>query len=192
MIERRTFARALAVGLTLFVFTLGCSKKDAGDSNAEGQKGPSAKEISLSGAGATFPFPLYSKWMSEYNKLHPNVQINYQSIGSGGGIRQITSGNRDFGATDAPMSEADEKKAPSKILHVPTTIGSVVVAYNVPSVASGLKLDGALVADIFLGKVKKWNDARIAQLNEGVKLPDLDISVVNRSDGSGTTAVFTD
>lgn len=188
MIHRRAFPFLLLVAG--FFFATACKKSEEGSPGET--KGSGSSEISLSGAGATFPFPLYSKWMSEYNKLHPNIRINYQSIGSGGGIRQITSGTVDFGATDAPMSEADEKKAPKKILHVPTTIGAVVVAYNLPGMSAKLKLDGALIADLFLGQVTKWNDPRIAALNEGVTLPDLAVTVVNRSDGSGTTAVFTD
>lgn len=190
--NRRKLMQTLAGGLALLVMGFsgltGCSKKEG----TESASGTGPQEISLSGAGATFPFPLYSKWMSEYNKIHPNIRINYQSIGSGGGIRQITSGTVDFGATDTPMTESDESKAPRKLHHIPTTIGAVVVAYNIPGVTAALRLDGALLADIFLGKVTKWNDARITSLNEGVALPDLNISVVNRSDGSGTTAVFTD
>lgn len=191
MLNRRTFQRILTLGCVLAIPLLaGCGKKDQGGAES-GSKPEVAKDIALSGAGATFPFPLYSKWMSEYNKLHPEVKINYQSIGSGGGIRQITSGTVDFGASDAPMSEADLKKAPRPLLHIPTTIGAVVVGYNVPGVADGLQLDADVVADIFLGTVKKWDDARIVAANPGVKLPSTDISVVARSDGSGTTAVFT-
>src|SRR5690606_15966767 len=132
------------------------------------------------------------KWMAEYNKLNPHVRINYQSIGSGGGIRQVIKQTVDFGATDAPMSEDEAKKAPSTLHHIPTTIGAVVIAYNVPGVTEKLKLDADVVVDIFLGKIKKWNDARIQASNEGVSLPDQDIAIVHRSDGSGTTAVFTD
>ncbi len=180
MIARRIFS--LGVMCSLLV-AAGCGRKDA--------SGGADREVSLNGAGATFPYPLYSKWMAEYNKLHPEVRINYQSIGSGGGIRQITAGTVDFGATDAPMSEADEKKASGKLLHVPTTIGAVVVAYNVPGVTGTLRLAEDVVADIFLGKIKKWNDPRIVATNEGVQLPEQNIAVVHRSDGSGTTAVFT-
>lgn len=177
----------LAALLSLTLFTSCKKETPSGD-----QKTPAApKEIAISGAGATFPFPLYSKWMSEYNKLNPNVKINYQSIGSGGGIRQITSGTVDFGASDAAMSEEDEKKASGKLHHIPSTIGAVVVAFHLDGVTE-LKLDGPTLADVFLGKVTKWNDAKIQALNEGAKLPASDIQVVTRTDGSGTTSVFTD
>jgi phosphate transport system substrate-binding protein len=185
--------RGMALLLTCALpLNLACGKKsNPNPGSTEQSASVESKEVSLSGAGATFPFPLYSKWISEYNKLHPEVKINYQSIGSGGGIRQITSGTVDFGASDAPMSESDEKKAPKKLLHIPTTIGAVVVAYNVAQAPSGLKLDADVVADIFLGKITKWNDARIAQANPGLALPAEAIKVVSRSDGSGTTSVFT-
>lgn len=147
----------------------------------------------INGAGATFPYPIYSKWFAEYEKTQKEVRFNYQSIGSGGGIRQVLKGVVDFGATDAPMSDKDldeAKKTGAPIMHVPTVIGAVTVAYNVPGVKDALKLDGELVADIFMGKVIKWNDTRIAKLNPEAKLPATDILVVRRSDGSGTTAVF--
>jgi phosphate transport system substrate-binding protein len=147
--------------------------------------------VNLNGAGATFPYPLYSKWMSEYNRLHPDILINYQSIGSGGGIRQVIAKTVDFGATDAPMSADEEKKAPAKLAHIPMTLGAVAVAYNLPGVTE-LKLTPDALAAIYLGDIKKWNDAKIAGANEGVKLPATDIVVAYRSDGSGTTAVFTD
>ena len=149
------------------------------------------KNIDLQGAGATFPFPLYSKWVAEYQKVDPAVRINYQSIGSGGGIRQITERTVDFGATDAPMKEDEMAKARGKLLHVPTTVGAVVVGYNVPG-ATGIKLDPPVLAGIFLGEIKKWNDPKIAKLNPGVRIPPDDITVAYRSDGSGTTAVFTE
>ena len=148
--------------------------------------------ISLNGAGATFPYPLYSKWISEYNKQNPNVKINYQSIGSGGGIRQIIAGTVDFGATDAPMKEDESKQAPSKLLHIPATIGAVVVAYNVPEVTSTLKLAPEVLVAIYQGKIRKWNDSKIKADNPDAKLPAAEISVIYRTDGSGTTAVFTD
>ncbi len=143
----------------------------------------------INGAGATFPFPLYSKWFNEYNKLHGDLQFNYQSIGSGGGVKQITERTVDFGASDAPMSEQELAKAPG-ILHIPTVLGADAIVGN--GIPDGLKLTPEVLADIFLGKITKWSDGRIAQLNPGVKLPDLPIAVVHRSDGSGTTAVFTD
>jgi len=149
-----------------------------------------AGKILINGAGATFPFPIYSKWFTEYNRLHPDVQINYQSIGSGGGIKQATEKTVDFGATDAPMTEAELQKAPG-ILHLPTVMGAVVVVYNLPGV-SGLRLSPDALANVFLGRIQKWNDAQLAKDNPGVKLPDSAITVVHRSDGSGTTAVFTD
>src|SRR5258708_7745007 len=145
----------------------------------------------LTGAGATFPAPIYTKWFSEYHKLHPNVQINYQSIGSGGGIRQITERTVDFGATDGPMNAEQLQGAPG-ILHFPTVVGAVVPIYNIPGVTSELKFTGAVLADIFLGKITKWNDKAIAALNPGVKFPEADIAVVHRSDGSGTTYIFAD
>ena len=149
-----------------------------------------ADKILINGAGATFPFPIYSKWFSEYNKLHPDIQINYQSIGSGGGIKQVTEKTVDFGATDAPMSAEELKKAPG-IVHVPTVMGAVVVVTNGTGLEK-LKLSGETLAQIFLGKIARWNDPAIAKDNAGVKLPDAAIAVVHRSDGSGTTSVFTD
>jgi len=144
----------------------------------------------INGAGATFPFPIYSKWFSEYNKAHPNVQINYQSIGSGGGIKQITEKTVDFGASDAPMNAEELQKAPG-IQHIPTVMGAVVVIHNAPGVQD-LKLTPETVAGIFLGKITQWNDPAIAAQNKGAKLPGMQIVVAHRSDGSGTTAVFTD
>ena len=145
----------------------------------------------LNGAGATFPNPLYSKWTVEYAKVDPAVRINYQSIGSGGGQKQILAQTVDFGASDGPMSDENLAKAPGKILHLPTVAGAVVVTYNVPG-NPVLKLDGPTIADIFLGKITKWNDKRIAALNPGVHLPSTDLVVVHRSDGSGTSYIFTD
>src|SRR3982750_1832590 len=146
----------------------------------------------LTGAGATFPFPIYSKWFADY-AAKTNVKINYQAIGSGGGIRQRSEQTVDFGATDAPMSDAELAKAKGgPVLHLPTVLGAVVVTYNVPELKKPLRLDGATLGDIFLGKITKWNDARIAALNAGAKLPATDILVVHRSDGSGTSYVFTD
>src|SRR5918998_4989184 len=147
---------------------------------------------SLTGAGATFPNPIYTKWFDAYSKK-TGIQINYQSIGSGGGIRQFTEGTVDFGATDGPMNESQIQAVNGNVLHVPTVLGAVVVTYNLPSLGNTqLKFDGTLLVDIFMGRVSKWNDAKIAKLNPGVKLPDMDLIVVHRSDGSGTTYVFTD
>ncbi len=153
---------------------------------------PVMAQTQLNGAGATFPYPMYSKWFSEYNKLHPDVQINYQSIGSGGGIRQVLNGTVDFGASDGPMTDEQLKEAKTKILHIPTVLGAVVPAYNVPGVSGDIKFTPEALAGIFLGKIQKWNDPVIAQANPGVKLPDKSIVVVHRSDGSGTTFIFTD
>jgi phosphate transport system substrate-binding protein len=146
----------------------------------------------INGAGATFPYPIYSKWFSEYNKIKPDVQINYQSIGSGGGIRQLTNQTVFFGATDAPMTPEQMQTAPGKILHLPTVIGAVVPIYNVREAKAELKFSGPVLADIFLGKITKWNDPAIAKLNAGVQLPAEDITVVHRSEGSGTSFIFVD
>jgi phosphate transport system substrate-binding protein len=147
---------------------------------------------SLTGAGATFPNPIYTKWFDAYSKK-TGVKINYQSIGSGGGIRQFTEGTVDFGATDGPMNESQIAAVNGNVLHVPTVLGAVVVTYNLPSLGeTKLKFDGNTLTDIFMGRITKWNDRKIATLNPGVKLPDADLIVVHRSDGSGTTYVFTD
>lgn len=148
-------------------------------------------QMLINGAGATFPYPLYSKWFNEYTTVDSSVRFNYQSIGSGGGQKQILAQTVDFGASDGPMSDENLAKAPGKILHIPTVAGAVVVTYNMTGV-TGLKLDGPTIADIFLAKITKWNDKRIAALNPGAKLPDTDLVVVHRSDGSGTSYIFTD
>ncbi len=153
---------------------------------------PAAAQMkTLNGAGATFPYPIYSKWFDEYHKVKPDLQINYQSIGSGGGIRQITERTVDFGATDGPMSNQQQFKVDGKILHIPTVLGAVVPAYNLKGVEN-LKLSGSVLADIFLGKITRWTDPAIAKLNEGAALPDAPITVVHRSDGSGTTYCWVD
>ncbi len=149
------------------------------------------RAVDLTGAGATFPNPIYSKWILEYKKVDPSVSINYQAIGSGGGQKQILEGTVDFGATDGPMSDESLAKAPSKILHIPTVAGAVAITYNLPGVSS-LKLDGPTLANIYLGKITKWNDPAIVGLNSGTKLPATDIAVAHRADGSGTTFIFTD
>jgi phosphate ABC transporter phosphate-binding protein len=148
-----------------------------------------AQQVTLNGAGATFPFPLIDEWRVDYQNIKPGVNINYQSIGSGGGIKQFTEKTVDFGATDAPLSAEEIQKAPNAV-HIPETIGAVVAAYNLP--VEGLKLTGPILADIFLGKITKWNDPRIQEINPGLTLPAEDIVVVHRSDGSGTTYVWTD
>jgi phosphate transport system substrate-binding protein len=148
-------------------------------------------QLLINGAGATFPYPIYSKWFDEYTKVDPSVRFNYQSIGSGGGQKQILAETVDFGASDGPMSDENLAKAPGKLFHIPTVAGAVVVTYNLPN-SPKLKLDGPTIVDIFRGKITKWNDTRIAKQNPGVELPSLDIVVVQRSDGSGTTYIFTD
>jgi phosphate transport system substrate-binding protein len=146
----------------------------------------------LNGAGATFPNPIYTKWFSEYSAQHSDVQINYQGIGSGGGIRQVTAGTVDFGATDGPMSDTQLSESKIKVVHIPTVLGAVVPIYNLPGVNAELKFAPDILADIYLGKISNWDDARIAKDNPGVKLPSISINVVHRSDGSGTTFIFTD
>jgi phosphate transport system substrate-binding protein len=153
---------------------------------------PALAQTTLNGAGATFPYPIYSKWFSEYHKLHPDIEINYQSIGSGGGIRQVLNGTVDFGASDGPMTDEMLKEAETKILHMPTVLGADVPAYNIPGVTGELKFTPDALAGIFLGKITKWNDKALTSANPGVSLPDRDIIVVHRSDGSGTTYIWTD
>ena len=154
--------------------------------------GMAAQKVQITGAGATFPNPIYSKWFSEYNKLHPDVEINYQAVGSGAGVRQITNQTVFFGATDGPMTNEQLQAAPGRILHFPTVLGAVVPVYNIAGISVELKFTGHVLADIFLGKVTKWNDPAIAKLNPGVSLPGSDITVVHRSDGSGTTYIWVD
>ncbi len=184
--------RALKLS-ALMLIAVACAKEGANNSStASSTTSSSSQSVDLTGAGATFPYPIYSKWFSDYANL-TGVKINYQSIGSGGGIRQLSEGTVDFGASDSPMS--DEEMAKPKggpILHIPTVLGADVVTYNLPGVTAALKLTPAVIADIFMGRVKKWNDTRIASLNTGVSLPSQDILVVHRSDGSGTTYIFTD
>ncbi len=174
--------RHLAIGIALFGFAF----LTAGHVSVR-----AAAPLTVTGAGATFPYPLYSKWFYEYSNAHPGVNFNYQSIGSGGGIRQITAGTVDFGATDTPMKDADMAKLPGPIFHIPTAIGAVAVVYNLKGVGPGLKLTQEALADIFLGKITRWNDPKIASQNPGAKLPGEDIVVAHRSDGSGTTDIFT-
>lgn len=178
--------RALTVSLAcvLALAAVGCSGQ-RGNGGAGGT-------VRLQGAGATFPNPLYQKWLSEYSKLNPNSRIDYQSIGSGGGIKGVKEQTLDFGASDAPMSDEDLQAAPGKILHIPTVLGAVVLTYNLEGVNQPLRFSPDVIADIFLGKIKRWDDARIKADNPGVNLPAANITVVHRSDGSGTSAVFTD
>lgn len=157
---------------------------------------PVLGQTTLNGAGATFPNPMYSKWFSEYGKIHSDVHINYQPIGSGGGIRQVTEGTVEFGASDMPMTDeqlkAAQDKLNTKVLNIPTVLGAVVVAYNIPGVSAEVKFTPDVLAGIFLGKISNWNDPAIAKVNPGVKFPSQDIVIVHRSDGSGTTFIFTD
>lgn len=181
--------RLVAAGLLV----LGCGgERPSAGAGADSSPAGATRGASLTGAGATFPNPIYTKWFDTYAKA-TGVRINYQSIGSGGGIRQFTEGTVDFGATDGPMTDEQIKAVQGNVLHIPTVLGAVVLTYNLPSVGgTKLRLDAATVADIFLGRLTKWNDPRLMQLNPGVKLPDSDIIVVHRSDGSGTTYVFVD
>ena len=154
---------------------------------------PAFAQTTLNGAGATFPYPMYSKWFSKYHDAHPDIQFNYQSIGSGGGIRQVLAGTVDFGASDGPMTDEQLAQAKTKILHVPTVLGAVVPAYNVSGVSGEIKFTPDVLAGIFLGKITNWNDKGIASANPGVNFPkDEPIVVIHRSDGSGTTFIFTD
>jgi len=154
--------------------------------------GSASAQTNLTGAGATFPNPIYQKWFSEYHNQHNNVAINYQSIGSGAGISQVQKGTVDFGASDGPMSDEQLSDTKFKVFHIPTVLGAVALTYNIPGVTTELKFTPDVLADIFLGKIKKWNDPRLAKANPGVKFPDSDVIVVHRTDGSGTTYIFTD
>jgi phosphate transport system substrate-binding protein len=154
---------------------------------------PSASPaLLLNAAGATFPYPIYSKWFTEYNRIHPDIQINYNSIGSGGGIRQLQAGTVDFGASDAPMTDAQLSQNKVPVLHFPTVLGAVVPTYNIPGVSQNINFTGEILADIFIGKITKWNDPGLARINKGIDLPGDDIVVIHRSDGSGTSYVWTD
>ena len=179
---------------TVFAFVLaviGCEPTQLPADGAASDT-DSRATIHINGAGATLPFPIYSKWFDEYQKRHPEVRINYQSIGSGGGIRQIVNQTVFFGASDSPMTDAQLAAAPSTILHFPMVLGADVPVYNIPGVGSDLRFTGAVLADMFLGKVRTWNDPAIVAVNPGVALPALDIAVVHRSDGSGTTFIWAD
>ncbi len=154
--------------------------------------GVSGAETNLNGAGATFPNPIYQKWFTEYHNAHKDIQINYQSIGSGGGIKQLQAGTVDFGASDGPMTDEQLSQTPGKVFHIPTVLGAVVPTYNIQGVTGELKFSGEVLADIYMGNIKKWNDPKLAKDNPGVKFPDEDIAVVHRTDGSGTTYIFTD
>jgi phosphate transport system substrate-binding protein len=185
-----------ALKLAVFVlFAAACAKEGNNSSTASSTSASTSSSggsVDLTGAGATFPYPLYSKWFDMYAKA-TGVKVNYQSIGSGGGIRQLSEGTIDFGASDSPMSDAEMSKAKlGPILHIPTVLGAVVITYNIPALSVPLQLTPQVISDIFAGKITKWNDARIASLNASASLPSSDILVVHRSDGSGTTYIFTD
>jgi phosphate transport system substrate-binding protein len=171
--------------LSFAILLAACSPQGQGTGGAGGA-------VSLNGAGATFPNPLYQKWMSEYGKLNPNIKIDYQSIGSGGGIKQIQAQTVDFGASDAPMTDEELKGSPAELVHVPTVLGAVVLTYNLQGIAKPLRFSPDVIADIFLGKITKWNDPRIKTDNPDVNLPAGNITVVHRAESSGTTFVFTD
>jgi phosphate transport system substrate-binding protein len=154
--------------------------------------GCAGAQTGINGAGATFPYPMYSKWFNEYHNLHSDIQINYQSIGSGGGIRQVTAGTVDFGASDGPMTDEQIASSKVKLLHVPTVLGAVVPAYNIPGVSGEVKFTPEILSGIFLGKISNWTDAAIAKANPDIRFPNQAITVVHRSDGSGTTYIWTD
>ncbi|HZA07064.1 MAG TPA: phosphate ABC transporter substrate-binding protein PstS [Nitrososphaeraceae archaeon] len=183
--NNKTALMGFAAGILILVIAIMPVSLSVKSSYAQSQ-------VTINGAGATFPFPLIDTWRVQYQKVKPDVNINYQSIGSGGGVKQFTAKTVDFGASDAPLQKSEQQSAPGAV-HVPETIGSVVVAYNLPSFPNkGLKLSGPVIADIFLGKITKWNDPKIQSMNPGVSLPSSNIVVVHRSDGSGTTFVWTD
>jgi phosphate transport system substrate-binding protein len=181
------------LGLLSFAALFGVAISCGGGGGNESATTPGGGgSVQINGAGATFPYPIYSRWFAEYNRAHPNVQINYQSIGSGGGIRQLTNRTVFFGASDGPMTDEQLKAAPGPIIHLPMVLGAVVPVYNIPGFQGDLKFSGTALADIYLGKITKWNDPAIAKLNPGITLPSSDITVVHRSDGSGTTYIFVD
>jgi phosphate transport system substrate-binding protein len=185
----KTLRATLALLLTSFLLgATACS----GQRSTNGTGGEAGSSVRLQGAGATFPNPLYQKWLSDYGKAHTDVKIDYQSIGSGGGIKQIKEQTIDFGASDAPMKDEDLKSAPGELLHLPTVLGAVVITYNLQGVSQPLRFSPDVIADIFLGKIKRWDDPRIKADNTVATLPAADITIVHRSDGSGTSAVFTD
>jgi phosphate transport system substrate-binding protein len=179
--------------IPIVVLTLLCiSCADNERTRAADQPAPPSDQILITGAGATFPYPIYSKWFDQYHRLFPQININYQSIGSGGGIRQVMEGTVDFGASDGPMTDDQLKEAKTKILHFPTVLGAVVPAYNIPGVTQEINFTPEALAGIFLGKITKWNDPELKKANETLNLPDKNIVVVHRSDGSGTTYVWVD
>ena len=183
---------AIAVIASAIAFAAACGGSDQPSGGTPGAAGTSSAAGQINGMGATFPYPIYSKWFEEYGKAHPAVRINYQSQGSGAGIRGLTNKTVFFGASDQPMKDDALKSAPGPILHFPTVLGAVVPVYNIAGVTQELKFTGPVLADIVLGKIKKWNDPALTKLNPGVSLPNADITFVHRSEGSGTTFVWTD
>jgi phosphate transport system substrate-binding protein len=181
----KTSIASLALGAGLAAMVLGTVVESP-------RATPAPSTLLLNAAGATFPYPIYSKWFTEYNRIHPDIQINYNSIGSGGGIRQLQAGTVDFGASDAPMTDEQIRQSKIPVLHFPTVLGAVVPTYNLEGANRDLNFTGEVLADIFLGKITKWNAPALAGINKGVSLPDTDIVVVHRSDGSGTSYVWTD
>jgi len=179
------------IGLLAVFALIACGKTET-PVTATNATPAASSTLTINGAGATFPNPIYSKWFSDFQAAHPNAAINYQPIGSGGGIRQLTAKTVFFGATDGPMTDEQLKAAPGPIVHLPTVLGGVVPIYNVPGITAPLNFTGETLANIYLGTIQKWNDPAIAKSNPGVKLPDSDIAVVHRSDGSGTTYIFVD
>lgn len=197
--RRPHFVRAMGVA-TLSAVLVACDTGAGGSAadsagrdtaNPNGAIQASSTRVDLTGAGATFPYPLYSRWFNDYAN-RTNVRVNYQSIGSGGGIRQMLVGTVDFGATDVPMTDAELAQSPTPIVHIPTVLGAVAITYNLPQLTRPLRLSGDVLADVFLGRIRKWNDPRIVELNPDAPLPSSDILVVHRADGSGTSYIFSD
>lgn len=187
--KRNTLSLRLFLGVTLAALVVGLTFRPKPSLTAPA---PSPDRLQINGAGATFPNPIYSKWFDEYHKLHPDIEINYQSIGSGGGIRQLLAGTVDFGASDVPMSDDQMSKTKTPVLHFPTVLGGVVPTYNIPGITEELNFTPEALAGIFVGKITKWNDPELTKPNPKVKLPADDIVVVHRAEGSGTTFIWTD
>ncbi|UCH35200.1 MAG: phosphate ABC transporter substrate-binding protein PstS [Armatimonadota bacterium] len=181
MISQGRWIWLLAVGIIMLAAS--CAREAGGPGTAG--------RLTLTGAGATFPYPLYSKWFDEYSKIEPGVRVNYQSIGSGGGIQQLKAGTVDFGASDAPLSDEEEAAMPGAVVHIPTVAGAVAITYNLPGMSETLRLSPEAIAGIYLGEIKRWRSRQIAAINPDARLPDLPIAVSHRSDGSGTTYIFT-
>jgi len=191
-VPRRKRLTTLSVGLVAVFVLAACSSNNSSSSTNGGSSGGSSfSGVPLTGAGATFPDPIYEQWFKDFHSVESGAQINYQAIGSGGGVEQLTKQTVDFGASDAPLQKDQISALPGDVVEIPTVLGGVVFGYNVPGLATGLKLDGTTAADIFLGSITNWNDPAIAKLNPDMTLPNMPIQVVHRSDESGTTFVFT-